>query len=410
MKNYAIIVSLCAFCYNKSVLFLYFKIISPPDKIKSPLEELISGFGDNTPKALSGLKNEVNRPRAGEAIARAKEKVSQTAGGALREIVKLKDDLLKNPEDRKALLGLAGTALLAWCLMPEVKEKDAKEEAGKTKKKDESANNSEKVDQKKAQPEVKYAAVTPKATPAEVLSAIRTNATTLDELYAKYKKEKNPTELKYFLVKAIIAKETGYKTSPEVAARLINVYAVTPKKVEEFRKRGIVFNMPAGSRDLLPNESFLKDSKDGFEAFKIRVCSQLQPNVPEPARTNNTAEILMHSAIGMGQILPVYYIEGMNNADGKTRLRKIFDFIKNWQGQEAVTARTVERLGKLYDWNPACIAAAYYGGERSGNIVRDNSKSASLDKKQAYGYGSINTYVQRVDSLVKKIIEDQKTT
>lgn len=360
--------------------------------------------------ALLTLKEGIKKPETGKALKDTKETVSQTARQTLQEIARLKDEFLKDPEAKKAVLGMAAAGLMAWVLMPEVKEQESKKDSQKKEDKE----TLQAISTKKSADEMpKLATISPKAKPEEILAAVSTNAATLDQLYKEYKNSnsKDSTKLRYFLTKAIIAKESGYKTPPEVAARLINVHAVTPKKVEAFRKRGIEFKMPNSSRELLPNKSFIED---GFEAFKNRVCSQLQPNATEPARTNNTAEILMHSAIGMGQVLPIYYLDGIKNGDGEKRLRIIFDFIKNWQskvdGQEAVTARTVDRLGKRYDWNPMCIAAAYYGGTGAGDTMQKAPKSGSLSREQAYGYGSIDTYGRRVYALVEKIIEDQKTT
>ena len=359
------------------------------------------GLLGGTSEALASLKDGI-KPKAGELLKSTKETLNNTASAVISGIAKIKEDFIKNPASRKEALGVASTAVLAYLLMPYLNKEKAK---GKK------AKESDKKDEPEQNQFVQTDTLAPipaKATSTELVTAMFTNAKTLDELYKRYKDTKDPKEIRFFLTKAIIAKESGYQTPPEKAARFINVQAINPdnKSGRFLESKGIKFNMPGGSGALLPNETYLAN----FDAFKERVCSQLQPNIPEPKRTDNTAEILIRSAIGMGQILPIYHIDGINELSGNDKLRKIYDFIKSGREEEKVTERIVDNLGKKYEWNPACIAAAYYGGERAGDMVKNAPQSESLDKTQAYGYGSIRTYVERVSSMTQKIIKDQKAS
>lgn len=354
-----------------------------------------------TPGALAGLKKKIGSMEVGKGLKGAKEVLAKTARKTWQEILRLKDKFLNNAEDRKIALGIAASGFLAWFLKPAEKEggkkKDAEPEKGEVL--------AEILPKKPDGSKGELAEISPKATHEQILAAIQTNAKTLDEMYQKYKKTKDPTELRYFLTRAIIAKESGHRTPVKVAARLINVRAISPNKRRGLRdKYGIDFRMPASSRSLLPSEKYLTN----FETFKNRVCNQLQPDVSGAKQINNTAEILIRCAVGMGQILPIYWLPGMKKSKGIDRLKKIYAFIKSGRGQINATVKLVDRLGGRYDWNPMYISAAYYAGAGVGDLMKKNAKHASLSKKAPYGYGSPNQYVLGVEKHVARIIKDEK--
>ena len=364
----------------------------------------LPGNSNDTSSALGYLKDHLTPSQKKSVL---KEGLSGDAKTVLKKI-----DLFspfeklfggEGVKKKPTLVALIG--LLAWFLKPEKKEEKSESKKNSAEKLEDKVVLADILPKIEKKSEIKYADILPNAKPEQVLAAIQTNAKTLDGLYKRYKESKDPKELRYFLVRAIIAKESGYKTPVNVAARLINVRAINPRnRSGKFLKsKGIEFKMPKGSRSLIPNEKYLSS----FEVFKDRVCSQLQPNVSGAKQIDNTAEILIRCAIGMGQVLAIHWIPGIKKASGIERLRIIYNFIKSGRGQMGTTVKLVNRLGKRYDWNPMYIAAAYYGGTGSGDRMRKDAQNPALHKKQAHGYGSISTYTNRVDGLVTRIIKDE---
>jgi len=401
MKNNAIIVSLCAFCYNKSVLFLYYKAISTA-RPEPTVEQRVAGLG-GTPDALLDLGTKIGKPKAGEKLTSAKEAISNAAGTTLREISRLKDEFLKDPEAKKAVLGMAAVGFLAWVLSPE---------------KEETQQKAEKKDEKPRKPDEQPSVIPPKKAmeelatipplPEKVLAEIEKRAGGFKKLREEYDNEKDPQKKKKLAeqIKILFEKATGVHESGN-KEYLLNMYAARPDQSLGRKLKGMgidvspfIFN---SSSSLLGGKGeYLKD----FKTFKDRVCSSLQPNVKdEKDRVNKTAEILARCAVGKYQILPIYFFKGMGwEYQGEKGLENIFNFLKSESLQKQMADKIITRLGEKYDWNPLYMAAAYYAGEKWGDKLQKAPKDPALEKQQGR-YRSIKGYAQHTCELMDRLVQ-----
>ena len=292
-------------------------------------------------------------------------------------------------------------------LKPEVKEK--KEDKKPAKKEQQTIPVKVKT--------VEPVSVQPTATPAQIEQAIKTNFKNLAEMYKDYKKNKDPTQLRYFLKKAITEKESGVGTNEKLRLRLVNQAAINEKKRQYLLDRmGIKVPPLPGSSSKLVTEECLDG---GFNKFKERVCSQLQPDIKDEVdREDKTAEILARCAIGKYQILPIYHIPGLGTKfekkgnvkqikrwSGNAKLLKIYQFITSEETQSKTADKIIDNLGQRYDWNPQSIMVAYYAGLEWANKLQSDQNNPAFTKKQYGGHGSMRDYINRTTALADNLIE-----
>jgi len=372
-----------------------------PKEKPSILSKITSG---KTSELLSLLKSKLIPTKS--ALKNSKESISSTAATFLKMIESFdpfKNKLFDKAKNKGKITMTSIIGFLAWTLKPEVsEEKTEKEEVKSTDKTD------NEIIKQPDNMKFVFATISPNASPEKVILAMETNAKNLDELYKGYKKTKDPKKLRYFIWKAIAAKESGRGVSRR-RLRLINQFAISPGKRQKLLKEKGITVPPASRKQLLPNESYLSS----YAVFKARACSVLQPNLSDgDRRTSNTAEILARCAVGKYQVLPIYWVNGVKNKKnmGEAELMTIYNYIKSPIQQQKTSLGIIDSLGKKYNWNPAHIMLAYYAGSKWVDVFKKNPNHPALHHGEYGGHGSKMAYIKRTTALANKFIRsDQKS-
>lgn len=190
-------------------------------------------------------------------------------------------------------------------------------------------------------------------------------------------------------------KRTSKKTGKE--------YKYTNPLGKELKKLGITPNILKGSTSLF------KNGVSDFETFKERIKI-----LDSEEDLDNATEILSRSAIGKYQIIPRHHfdkITGWNENGNEFKLKMIFIYLKNEGSQNQLAKKIIQNSNKRWNGDPYVMAAAYYAGGRGGKIMKkyrdairngEIQENTSLERKQAYGYGSIMEYAEKVVKYQKR--------
>ncbi len=380
-----------------------------PVRSQSPLEKKYASIS-NAKEDLVHLKNKLTPSQKKTVL---KEQMSGNAKGVLKKIDSFDqfEDVLLDEKGGKKLNIIALVGLLAWFLKPEKKDSDSEEKKVSERKTVEtkSATKSKKDDEviyadihaKRVEDiNVKYATISPKASPEVVLVAIETNAKNLDQIYKRYLKTGDLTELRYFIFMAVTAKESGPSKNNKWKLRLVNQAAVGPRTRKKLLKKfGIKVPPLKGSNYLFQNEAQIST----YESFKERVFS-----VFNTTNAGDAAQILSRCAIGKYQVLPIYWVNGVKHKKkmGDAELRVIYDYIKDANLQQKTAMRIIDGMGKRHNWNPAYVMVEYYAGERGVKLLKQNN--SAINRKQYGGHGSIMDYVKRTTALANRLISQSR--
>lgn len=183
------------------------------------------------------------------------------------------------------------------------------------------------------------------------------------------------------------------------------------KALNKLKKPGepkIVPNILRGSMSLF------KNGIGNFASFKERIKI-----LDKGGDLNNAAEILSRCAIGKYQIIPIHHFDRVTRwkkqkNDKRSyeqiiedRLELIYLFLRYESLQGNVAKKIIESKYRdpKYNKDPYIMAASYYAGGKGRRIMKkyrnavkrgEITDTSSLEKKQAYGYGSIMEYSEKV--------------
>lgn len=370
-------------------------------------QEKNSSLADSAIDALSKLKEDIKSPKTKLALKEKKDELSSFFSDAVKAIESFspfKNGMMESVKGKGVLTLAAVAGFMAWLLKPEIKvdPKTSPASTSPTKKK---ASTKPKDSLSSI---VEYATILPQSSHEKVLAGIETNAKNLNEVYQRYLKTGDPTEIRYFLFKAITAKESGSGDSPK-KLRLINQAAVGPGLRKKLLQEKGIQVPPLSRAALYPNEQYLAS----FEAFKERTCSVLQPGVSGHERVGKATEILARCAVGKYQVLPIYWLNGVKGKKkmGEAELLAIYNYIKSAGAQQKTAMGIINGMGKKHNWNPAYVALEYYAGGKWVNVLKNDPSNPALNRKQYGGHGSMMDYIKRTTALANNLIaSSQKNT
>lgn len=196
--------------------------------------------------------------------------------------------------------------------------------------------------------------------------------------------------------------------------------AMNKRNTKQLKNMGIT--IPKGIRKLTAVSMF-KEGIGSYESFVDTLIKKLQPDeVMESVdasvdqtrdyrlrtikqhKIENLAQILSRCALGKFQILPIHYFKTMGwPHEGEEGLKAIYAFLRSSKKQKEIARISVINRGKRFKGDAYAMAAAHYGGPKSGEAMlkaRLTGKGVEwLEKAQTMGgatFGSIGYYARTV--------------
>ena len=181
--------------------------------------------------------------------------------------------------------------------------------------------------------------------------------------------------------------------------------AMNKRNTAALAKAGVT--IPQKARKLSAIGMF-KQGIGSYNSFKQTLINHLQPDEKDPKKqVDNVANILSRSALGKYQILPIHHFGKLNwPFKGEAGLKKMHEYLKSPSMQEALNREILKRLARNFEGNPYAMAATYYATAAAGKKMLEYRKQLAksgtaempdwMEKKQVFGFGSINYYASKV--------------
>ncbi len=229
----------------------------------------------------------------------------------------------------------------------------------------------------------------------EALATMNKAADKVGAAYETYKKTGETKDVRTCFKEATANHESGaWEKNSKARLSLANMHAIIPEGDKKntagraLEKAGIKPTILTNSNDLFP-----EGVPPAYEQFEHDIATKLNTT------SADAIQILSWCAIGKYQIIPQYHLKPCTG-------EAIYEFMQSETLQEKAMDRITNDLGGRYKWNTLHMAAAFYGGYKAGDKLRDVPQDESLKAEQQHG-SSIFEYANKTVALMKKLMAKQ---